>query len=117
MPMQLRLIFAALLFLSGLSTGWQINSWKNDATELAITKTAQAVANENRTAIASMAASLENKIASGVITQRIIERGVIKEIRNNETIYRNICITDAGRVQLNNAAKGRVSSESASIMP
>ena len=112
-----QIAIGAVLVAIGFTTGWAVNGWRHDSIELAATTAAQNVAKDNQTMIASAAAELQSKIASSVVTQRIIERGVIKEIRNNETIYRNVCITDAGRVLINDAAKGRVSSKPASAMP
>lgn len=117
LPNSFMIAIGAALTALGFGAGWQVNDWRHDSIQLAAESAAYAVAEQNRTHIASAAAELEAKIASRVVTERVIERGIIKEIRNNETIYRNVCITDAGRLQLNAAAKGRVSSESAKAMP
>ena len=117
LPSNLQMVIGAVVVSAAFGAGWVVNDWRHDSIELAATTAAKSVANANRSFIASAAAELQDKIASGVVTQRIIERGVIKEIRNNEIVYRNVCITDAGRVLINDAAKGRVSSQSASTLP
>ena len=116
-PNNLQLAIGAVVVSAAFGAGWMVNDWRHDSIQLVANKAAGSVANANRSFIASAAAELQDRIASGVVTQRIIERGVIKEIRNNEIVYRNVCITDAGRVLINDAAKGRVSSQSANIMP
>jgi hypothetical protein len=117
LPSNLQLAIGAGLLAVGFGGGWVVNDWRHDSIQLAADSAAFAAADLTREQIAGLATELESKIASSVVTHRIIERGVIKEIRTNETIYRNVCITDAGRVLINEAAKGRVSSQSAKIMP
>lgn len=117
LPFNTQLAIGAALLAIGFAGGWQVNEWRHDSIQLAADSAASAAADLTREQIAGLATELEAKIASSVVTQRVIDRGVIKEIRSNETIYRNVCITDAGRVLINAAAKGRVSSESAQALP
>lgn len=117
LPSNVQLAIGAALLALGFGVGWQVNNWRHDSIALVSEKSAQRVATMAQESIASAAAELELKIASGVMTQRIIERGVIKEIRTNETIYRNMCIADAGRMFINDAARGRVSSKPIAAMP
>ena len=112
-----QIAIGAALLAVGFGTGWMVNDWRHDSIELAANSAAAISADLTREQIAGLATELESKLASGVVTQRIIERGVIKEIRTNETVYRNVCITDTGRVLINDAAKGRVSSQSATALP
>lgn len=116
-PFNYQLAIGAALVALGFGAGWQVNDWRHDSIQLAADSAAVMVADLQREQIASFATELEAKIASRVVTERIIERGVIKEIRNNEIVYRNVCITDAGRLLINSAAKGRISSESAKALP
>jgi hypothetical protein len=117
LPTNLQMAIGAVVVATAFGAGWVVNDWRHDSIQLAAESAAYGAAEMTREQIASLATELESKIASGVVTQRIIERGVIKEIRNNEIVYRNVCITDAGRVLINDAAKGRVSSQSASALP
>ena len=117
LPNSVKLALGAVAVSAAFGAGWVVNDWRHDSIQLAAESAAYVAAEMTREQIALLATELESKIASGVVTQRIIERGVIKEIRNNEIVYRNVCITDAGRVLINDAAKGRVSSQSANIMP
>ena len=107
LPSSAQIAIVAVVVSAAFGAGWKVNDWRRDSIEQSATKAAQKVATENREFIANAAAELESKLASGVVRQRIIERGVVKEIRNNEIIYRNVCITDAGRVLINDAAQGR----------
>jgi hypothetical protein len=112
-----QIAIGAALVAIGFGSGWAVNGWRHDSIQLAVDSAASAMADLTRKQIAGLATELEAKIASGVVTQRIIERGVIKEIRKNEIVYRNVCITDDGRMLINSAAKGRISSQSASAVP
>ena len=113
----LQLAIGATLVVLGFGAGWQVNDWRHDSVALVAEKIAEDNANKYTLIVANIADELEKTIASRAVTQRVIERGIIKEIRTNETIYRNVCITDAGRVLINDTAKGRVSSQSATALP
>ena len=107
LPSSIQIAIVAVVVSAAFGAGWTVNDWRRDSIEQSATKAAQKVATENRKFIANAAAELESKLASGVVRQRIIERGVVKEIRNNEIIFRNVCITDNVRLLINDEAKGR----------
>ena len=107
LPSSAQIAIVAVVVSAAFGAGWTVNDWRHDSIQLAAESAAYGAADMTREQIASLATELESKLASGVVTQRIIERGVVKEIRNNEIIYRNVCITDAGRVLINDAAQGR----------
>lgn len=107
LPTNLQMVIGAVVVSAAFGAGWTVNDWRRDSIEQSATKAAQKVATDNKKFIANAAAELESKLASGVVRQRIIERGVVKEIRNNEIIFRNVCITDNVRLLINDEAKGR----------
>lgn len=107
----------AVSFAAGAVGSWIINGWRNDSIELAAQLSAQKAIEASNERQDKIASGVESALANLKTTERIIDRGIIKEIRTNETVYRNVCITDDGRMLINAAAAGAVSSKPAAKMP
>lgn len=111
--------FASLIvsFSVGAIGSWIVNGWRNDSIELAAQQAAIVAVEKNNNRQDAIASTVESLIAGMKVTERVIDRGIIKEIRTNETVYSNVCITDDGRMLINSAAAGAVSSKPAAKVP
>lgn len=111
-PDQFKVAVVIAAVSASFVAGFAIRGWQADSVELAARKAAQQSIEASEKRQAEIASSVESAIAGIRVTERVIDRGVIKEIQSNETIYRNVCITDPGRMLINAAAAGKpVSSE------
>ena len=106
-PDQFKIAAVCVSFVASFMAGFMVRGWHADSVELAAQKAAQQSIDASAKRQADIASSVENAIASIRVTERVIDRGVIKEIQNNEIVYRNVCITDAGRMHINSAAAGK----------
>ena len=106
-PDQFKIAAVCVSFVCSFMAGFMVRGWQADSVALAAQKAAQESIEVSAKRQADIASSVENAIASIRVTERVIDRGVIKEIQNNETVYRNVCITDAGRMHINAAAAGK----------
>lgn len=106
-------IIAAAL---GFGAGWLVNGWRQDALEL-VAKKAVSAAVKTQAKSEAIASAVEERLAALKITERIIDRGVIREIKTNSTIYSRECLPAAGRLLINAAAKGYAASQPAGSLP
>lgn len=95
-------IIAALLL--GVGIGWLVHGWKVDSDNLVIERTASAIAQKAMERESGIAEKVEQRLGELKANQTIIDRGVIRETQN--TVYRNVCIPESGRVLVNSAARG-----------
>ncbi|AMC35418.1 hypothetical protein [Janthinobacterium sp. B9-8] len=107
-------IIAAAL---GFGAGWLVNGWRQDALELVAQKAAISAAVKTQAKSEAIASAVEGRLAALKITERIIDRGVIREIKTNSTIYSRECLPAAGRLLINAAAKGHAASQPAGALP
>lgn len=110
-------IIAAVLLAIGFFSGWTIQGWRHDSIELVAQKAVSAQTEARAKDAALIASSVEAKLAELKTTERIIDRGIIKEIRTNEVVYSRECFTDAGRVLINSIAKGAPASKPNAALP
>ncbi|KAA0016681.1 hypothetical protein F0A16_16540 [Salinicola corii] len=96
-------VVAALAIVAG--TGWLARGWFEDAQRLTEERAARLVADAAMAREADIAGVVEDRLAELDANQRIIDRGVIREIQ--KPIYRNVCLGDNAVRLLNNAAAGR----------
>lgn len=116
-PDQFKIAAICVLVMAAFMAGFTVHGWQSDSVALAAQKAAQLSIEASEKRQAEIASGVENAIAAIRVTERVIDRGIIKEIQSNETIYRNECITDAGRLLVNAAAAGKsVSSQPATQM-
>lgn len=92
-------------FVIAAGTGWLSRGWFEDAQRLTEERAAQLLADAALDREADIAGIVENRLAELDASERVIDRGIIREIQ--KPIYRNVCLgADAVRL-LNDAAAGR----------
>lgn len=106
-PDQFKIAAICVLIMASFMSGFVVRGWQADSVALAAQKAAQISIEASAKRQAEIASGVENAIAAIRVTERVIDRGIIREIQNNETVYRNECITDAGRLLVNAAAAGK----------
>lgn len=84
--------------------GWISRGWLEDSRQLAILKAQTALADEIREGQAEIASMVEGRLQSLRASERIIDRGVIREIQ--KPIYRRVCFEPQLVRLLNAAASG-----------
>lgn len=84
--------------------GWVGRGWYEDSQDLAEERGAQAAIDAAMARESKIAEKVEARLADLKANERIIDRGVIREIQN--PVYRNVCVPDSGRLLINAAARG-----------
>jgi len=84
--------------------GWVGRGWYEDSQDLAEERGAQAAIDAAMARESKIAEKVETRLADLKANERIIDRGVIREIQN--PVYRNVCVPDSGRLLINAAARG-----------
>lgn len=100
-----RLAIAALLLTGTLAAGWTARGWHEDAQRLTAERTARQVIDAAMARESEIAASVEQRLAQLEVSERIIDRGIIREVQR--PLYRNVCLGDDAIRLLNDAAAGR----------
>lgn len=95
-------LIAVLAVGSIAAGGWFSRGWFEDSKRLAIVEDRQALAEEIRKDHAAIAGQVEARLAELKANERIIDRGVIREIR--KPIYQRVCF-EPELVELLNAAQ------------
>lgn len=110
------LVLALAIAGGSFVTGWKVKGWKNDSEQAAIERAAQAIAEKAMARESDIAGKVEQRLGELKANQTVIDRGVIRETQN--TVYRNVCIPESGRVLVNSAARGEaVPAEPAGEVP
>lgn len=100
-----RLAALALLLVATAAGSWQARGWLEDSHRLTAEQTARQAIDAALVRESEIAASVEARLAELQASERIIDRGIIREIER--PIYRRVCLEpDAVRL-LNDAAAGR----------
>lgn len=84
--------------------GWVGRGWYEDSQDLAEERGAQAAIEAAMARESKIAEKVEGRLADLQANERIIDRGVIREIQN--PVYRNVCLPAGGLRLLNAAARG-----------
>lgn len=96
--------------------GWVGRGWYEDSQDLAEERGAQAAIDAAMARESKIAEKVETRLADLKANERIIDRGVIREIQN--PVYRNVCVPAGGLRLLNAAARGEpVPADSADPVP
>ncbi len=96
--------------------GWVGRGWYEDSRDLAEERGAQAAIDAAMERESKIAEKVEDRLADLQANERIIDRGVIREIQN--PVYRNVCVPESGLRLLNAAARGEpVPAESSDSVP
>jgi len=84
--------------------GWVLRGWYEGNLMVAVLEDRQAVVVEIRSDVSGIAEQVETKLAKLKANERVIDRGVIREIER--PVYRNVCVGDRGVELLNAALRG-----------
>jgi len=95
----------ALAIAGAATAGWSARGWFEDAQRLTEERAARLVADAAMHRESDIAADVEQRLAALGDNERIIDRGIIREIE--KPIYRNVCLGDDAVRLLNDAAAGR----------
>lgn len=96
---------ATLLLAALLATGWQARGWYEDARRLTAEQAARAAIAAALARESAIAATVERRLAELEANERIIDRGIIREVQ--KPIYQRVCLGDDAVRLLNDAAAGR----------
>jgi len=98
---------------ASISAGsWMARGWFEDSKQLIAVTAQQALADEIRASQADIATLVERRLREFRGSERVIDRGVIREIQT--TTFKNVCVpvdSDSFRM-LNNIAQGNFTGES-----
>lgn len=89
--------------------GWLARGWFEDSKDLAAVEAQHALAAEIRKGQAEVSAQVEQRLSELRANERIIDRGVIREIQ--KPIYQRVCIEPDAIRLLNLAAQGQPAGE------
>lgn len=103
----MREVLAALLLglVAGLFGGYKVTGWHRDSVQLAVTQAAEQIRDDAVTRESAIAKQVQDAIKDAEPAERVIDRGVIREIQKTE--YRNVCFSPELVRLLNDGAKGR----------
>lgn len=98
-----RLATAAALAAT-FAAGYQVSSWQNDSHALTAEHAAQQAINAAMARESEVAANVESRLAELQANERVIDRGIIREIQ--KPIYQRVCLEPNVIRLLNHAAAG-----------
>ena len=101
MTFKLKLLVIAVVLGGTAMGGWLARGWFEDAKRLAIVEDRQELAEQIRGDISGIAQSVETRLGELRANERIIDRGIIREIQ--KPIYQRVC-AEPDVVRLLNAA-------------
>lgn len=112
-----RTLAIGLLLAGALAIGWAARGWHEDSRRLTAERAARQAADVALARESRIAAVVESRLAGLEANERVIDRGLIREIE--KPIYRSVCLGDDAIRLLNDAAAGRapVTAEPAAAMP
>lgn len=97
--------------LLGLLVGWSVKGWHNDSIELAVKDAARQIKDDAIGREATIAKQVADAAAANVPVERVIDRGVIREIE--KPVYLHVCFEPELVRLLNEGAKGSPTMEGA----
>lgn len=103
-------LVATLCALAG--SGWIARGWYEDAQRLTVHQAATQAIEAAQARESSIAEQVEQRLAQQVVRERVIDRGIIREIQ--KPIYRRVCAQPAA-VRLLNAAAAGLSADPAQL--
>lgn len=94
-----------LALFAGMTTaGWAARGWYEGNQQLAIAQDRAAIAEQIRADVASIAGQVETKLAKLKANERVIDRGVIREIE--KPVYQRVCFEPELIEILNRSLRG-----------
>lgn len=109
-----KLIASAVVVSAAFGAGWLVKGKFEDSKDLAALQAQNALAAEIREGQAQISKQVEQRLSELRASERIIDRGVIREIQ--KPIYKRVCFEPELVRLLNDAQRGN-SGESESEMP
>ncbi|MFI2817918.1 hypothetical protein [Vreelandella piezotolerans] len=101
---KLTLLASAAALATTFAGGWQVANWQNESQQLTAERAAQQAINAAMARESEIAANVETRLAELQANERIIDRGIIREIQ--KPIYHRVCLEPELIRLLNNAAAG-----------
>lgn len=115
---KIRMVVLSVVAISLAYAGWTARGWFEDSKALASVEATQKLAAEIRAGQAKISQQVEQRLSELRASERIIDRGVIREIQR--PVYQRVCF-EPELVELLNAAQrgdaGAGPAESAGEMP
>ncbi|WP_416139078.1 hypothetical protein ACM26W_01315 [Halomonas sp. HK25] len=99
-----RLAIGATLLALCLAAGWVARGWYEDAQRLTAERATQQAIDAAMARESEIAAVVEQRLAELQANERVIDRGIIREIE--KPIYRRVCLEPDAIRLLNHAAAG-----------
>ncbi|MGJ8517524.1 hypothetical protein [Carnimonas bestiolae] len=114
--MTTKIISAAALAIAFIA-GWKTSSWHHDSQRLVAERAAQQVADKALLRESQIADIVEQRLANLHANERVIDRGVIREIQ--KPVYQRLCLEPDAIRLLNHAAQytGADPAKSAAPLP
>lgn len=105
MPIQIKLLLAAIVIIGSFSTGWSVKGAFVAKEQLAITEAKNEFINTIRSMEGSIAGVVENKLADLKANERVINNEIVKIV--NRDVYRNVCLDADGLQVIERARTGK----------
>lgn len=101
---KLTLLASAAALATTFAAGWQVANWQNDSHALTAERAAQQAIDAAMQRESQIAAHVEQRLSELTANERVIDRGIIREIQN--PIYQRVCLEPSAIRLLNHAAAG-----------
>ncbi|WP_404473010.1 hypothetical protein LG301_02135 [Vreelandella venusta] len=101
---KITLMVGAAAILIAFHSGWKVAHWQNESQQLTAERAAQQAINAAMARESEIAANVESRLAELQANERVIDRGIIREIQ--KPIYQRVCLEPSVISLLNNAAAG-----------
>ncbi|WP_417329573.1 hypothetical protein [Halomonas cupida] len=101
---RLHLVGTALVLAVAVASGWLARGWLEDSQRLTAERAAQQAIDAALVRESEIASVVETRLAELEANERIIDRGIIREIE--KPIYQRVCLEPRLIRLLNNAAAG-----------
>lgn len=102
---RLRMLIAAIVLIATATGSWKARGWLEDSERLTAMQAANAAIDAAMSRESEIAASVEQRLAELQGAERVIDRGIIREIE--KPVYRSVCLEPDAIRLLNDAAAGR----------
>lgn len=112
-----RLQLSVMVLVASTATGWLARGWLEDSQRLTSERAVQQAIDAALERESTIARTVEARLAELEANERIIDRGIIREIE--KPIYRRVCLEPRLVRLLNDAATGRapVAADTAGPLP
>lgn len=101
---KIALMVGAAAILVAFHSGWKVANWQNESAQLTAERAAQQAIDAAMTRESDIAAHVESRLAELQANERVIDRGIIREIQ--KPMYQRVCLEPDAIRLLNHAAAG-----------